>query len=73
VQRILGIQDQMLNEEYYVALNKIVSSEQGRQLFVELVSGHAGARSDSKNHHRWLGRAAFQNLKHAFDLMLYEA
>lgn len=53
-----------------MAMNKAFASETGRHHFVEFLS--LITPSENKQY-IWLARAAFQNMKHAFDLMLYES
>ncbi len=69
----------MLNEEYYVALNRIFSIQQCRKNFLDMLLNMLQNNSDpSKNPIQqkqlvWVSRNCFQNLKHAMDLLLYES
>jgi hypothetical protein len=57
-----------LHEEYYLSLNKIFSTYEGRMAFLEIIE----RRFNPKNK-VLLGKFSFQNLKDSLDLFLYEA
>ena len=57
-----------LHEEYYVCLNKILSSQEGRDVFLDIIE-----RRFNPSQKVMLGKNSFQNLKDSLDLLLFEA
>lgn len=57
-----------LHEEYYVSLNKILSAQEGRHSFLEIIE-----RRFKPSQKVLLGKTSFQNLKDSLDLLLFEA
>ena len=57
-----------LHEEYYVCLNKIQSSQEGRDVFLDIIE-----RRFNPSQKVMLGKNSFQNLKDSLDLLLFEA
>jgi hypothetical protein len=56
-QRMLG--DQMLNEEYYIAMNKIFKSQDCRRMFVDMLVGLNSNDPKTNNKSIWVSRACF--------------
>eukprot|EP00347_Sterkiella_histriomuscorum_P008514 403344811 len=60
--------EQSLHEEYYVALNKTLQTQEGRSNFLNIIE-----RRFNINSKVLIGKSSFQNIKDAVDMFLHEA